>query len=286
MHETQSTSIPTVTLNNGVLMPMEGFGVYQIADHDECRRSVMDALETGYRAIDTAQAYGNEEAVGAALAQTGIDRDQVFLTTKVWITNYGYDRTRASVEESMKKLGTDHLDLVLLHQPFNDYYGAWHALEDLYDQGALRAIGVSNFYADRYVDLVKFNRIVPAVNQLETHVFYQRPLERTYMDRYGTKIESWGPFAEGRQGMFTNPTLTEIGKAHGRTTAQIALRFLVQDGVIVIPKSTHRERMKENLDIWDFELTQEEMDRLRAMDTGKSAFMDHEDPAVVERFGN
>lgn len=286
MNTTQSTPVPAVKLNNGVLMPMEGFGVYQIADYDECRQAVMNALEAGYRAIDTAQAYGNEEAVGAALAQSGIDRDQVFLTTKVWITNYGYDLTRASVEESMKKLGTDHLDLVLLHQPFNNYYEAWHALEDLYDQGVLRAIGVSNFYADRYVDLVRFNRIVPAVNQLETHVFHQRPLERTYMDKYGTRIESWGPFAEGRQGMFTNPTLTEIGKAHGRTAAQIALRFLVQDGVIVIPKSTHRERMKENLDIWDFELTQEEMDRLRAMDTGKSAFMDHEDPAVVERFGN
>ena len=286
MQNDLSASVPSVKLNNGVLMPMEGFGVYQIADLDECRRSVLDALETGYRAIDTAQAYGNEQAVGDALAQSGLDRDQVFLTTKVWITNYGYDKTKASVEESMKKLGTDHLDLVLLHQPFNDYYAAWHALEDLYDQGVLRAIGVSNFYADRYVDLVKFNRIVPAVNQLETHVFHQRPQERTYMDKYGTRIESWGPFAEGRQGMFTNPTLTEIGQAHGRTAAQVALRFLVQDGVIVIPKTTHRERMRENLDIWDFQLSDQEMDRLRAMDTGKSAFMNHEDPETVEDFAN
>lgn len=277
-------SIPSVTLNNGVQMPMEGFGVYQIADENECRRSVLNALETGYRSIDTAQAYGNEDAVGSALSQSGIDRDQVFLTTKVWISNYGYDRTRASIEESMKKLGTDHLDLVLLHQPFNDYYAAWHALENLYDQGVLRAIGVSNFYADRDVDLVNCNRIVPAVNQLETHVFYQRPVERQYMKKYGTQIESWGPFAEGRQGLFTNPVLTEIGASHGRTAAQAALRFLVQDGVIVIPKTTHPDRMSENLDIWNFCLSEEEMNRLRALDTGQSAFMNHEDPAVVEQF--
>lgn len=277
-------SIPSVTLNNGVQMPMEGFGVYQIADENECRRSVLNALETGYRSIDTAQAYGNEDAVGSALSQSGIDRDQVFLTTKVWISNYGYDRTRASIEESMKKLGTDHLDLVLLHQPFNDYYAAWHALENLYDQGVLRAIGVSNFYADRYVDLVNCNRIVPAVNQLETHVFYQRPVERQYMKKYGTQIESWGPFAEGRQGLFTNPVLTEIGASHGRTAAQAALRFLVQDGAIVIPKTTHPDRMSENLDIWNFCLSEEEMNRLRALDTGQSAFMNHEDPAVVEQF--
>ncbi|MEK0306004.1 aldo/keto reductase [Bifidobacterium favimelis] len=284
MSEPTRTAIATVKLNNGVEMPMEGFGVYQIRDFDQCKQAVLDALEVGYRSIDTAQAYGNEEAVGAAIAQSGIKREEIFLTTKVWISDYGYDKARESVLRSLDKLGTDHLDLTLLHQPFNDYYGAYRALEDLYDQGKTRAIGVSNFYADRYVDLVKFNRVVPAVNQLETHVFQQRRTDRKYLDKYGTQIESWGPFAEGLGGMFTNPVLTRVGQAHGKTAAQTALRFLVQDGVVIIPKTVHKERMQENLDIWDFALTGAEMEAIRGLDQGRSLFMDHESPETVEDF--
>ncbi|UQS82922.1 aldo/keto reductase [Bombilactobacillus folatiphilus] len=272
----------TLTLNNGVKMPQEGFGVYQIDDLETCKQAVKDALEIGYRSLDTAQAYHNEEAVGAAIAESSVDRQDIFLTTKVWISNYGYEQTKASVEESLRKLQTDYLDLVLLHQPYGDYYGAYRALEDMYEEGKLRAIGVSNFYPDRYVDLVKFNRIVPAVNQLETHVFHQRQIDREYLQKYGTQIESWGPFAEGRNDFFNNATLKEIGAEHDKTAAQVALRFLIQEGVVIIPKSTHQKRMQENLDIWDFALTAAEIEQITALDTKTSLFFDHADPQRVE----
>ncbi len=277
-----TTNIPTVTLNNGVKMPQEGFGVYQIDDFDLCKQSVKDALRVGYRAIDTAQGYHNEKAVGQAIAESDIDRSNIFLTTKVWISNYGYEQTKKSVQESLTKLQTNYLDLVLLHQPFNDYYGAYRALEDLYQEGKIRAIGVSNFYADRYLDLVKFNKIIPAVNQLETHVFYQRTEERPYLDKYHTQLESWGPFAEGKNDFFTNPTLVEVGKKHNKTAAQVALRFLVQNGVVIIPKSTHKKRMQENIDIWDFKLSSDEMHKIKQLDTNKSLFFDHRDPKIVD----
>lgn len=275
------TDIPKITLNNGVQMPQEGFGVYQIAN-EATQQAVQSALDIGYRAIDTAQAYQNEQAVGQAIQDSPINRQDIFLTTKVWVSNYGYDKTKSSVEESLKKLQTDYLDLVLLHQAYNDYYGAYRALEDLYQAGKIRAIGVSNFYADRYVDLVKFNEVVPAVNQLETHVFYQRQAERPYLKQHGTKLESWGPFAEGRNNFFHNETLIQIGSNHHKTAAQVALRYLTQMGVIIIPKSTHQERMQENLDIWDFELTATEFQQIQQLDINQSLFFDHRDPEVVD----
>lgn len=275
-------TIPNITLNNGVEMPQEGFGVYQIADYEACKQAVKDALSVGYRAIDTAQAYHNEEAVGQAIAESEVDRQDIFITTKVWITNYGYEATKQSVLDSLDKLQTNYLDLVLLHQPYNDYYGAYRALEDLQAEGKLRAIGVSNFYADRYVDLVKFNRVVPQVNQLETHVFYQREEDNEYLKKYGTQIESWGPFAEGRNNFFDNETLQRIGDKYHKSVAQVALRFLTQKGVVIIPKSTHKERMQENLDIWDFELLSEDMQEIQSLDTKQSYFFDHEDPETVE----
>lgn len=271
-----------VTLNNGVVMPILGFGVYQIPDAAECERCVLDAIRIGYRSIDTAQAYGNEEAVGRAVEKSGVPRDQLFLTTKVWITNGGYEKAKASIEESLRKLRTDYLDLLLIHQPFNDYYGTYRAMEEASREGRVRAIGVSNFYPDRFIDLAEFCEIKPAVNQVETHVFNQQVKAREIMEKYGTRAESWGPFAEGRNGLFTNGVLKGIGEEYGKTAAQVALRFLIQQGVIVIPKSTHRERMEENFNIFDFELSPRDMEEIAGLDRGESLFFSHYDPETVQ----
>ncbi len=272
-----------VTLYNGVKMPILGYGVYQVTQ-EECERCVLDALRTGYRAIDTAQSYFNEEQVGNAVFKSGVPRNEVFLTTKVWIEHYGYEQAKASVLDSMKKLRTDYLDLVLLHQPFADYYGAYRALEELYDEGRVRAIGVSNFYADRMVDLASFARIRPMVNQVETHPLNQQIEARKWMDKYGVQIEAWAPFGEGRGGMFTNPVITGIGARHHKSAAQVILRWHIQNDVAVIPKSTHIERMEENLNVFDFELTRDEMEEMAALDKKQSAFFSHCDPAMVEWF--
>lgn len=272
-----------VTLYNGVKMPILGYGVYQVTQ-DVCERCVLDALEVGYRAIDTAQSYFNEEQVGNAIVRSGIPRNEIFLTTKVWIEHYGYEQTRASVLESMKKLRTDYLDLVLLHQPFADYYGAYRALEELYDEGRLRAIGISNFYPDRMVDIASFSRIRPMVNQVETHPLNQQVEAKKWMRQYGVQIEAWAPFGEGKGGMFTNPVMAEIGARHHKSVAQVILRWHIQNGVVVIPKSTHIERMEENLDVFDFELTQAEMEKIAGLDQKQSAFFSHTDPAMVEWF--
>ena len=272
-----------VTLGNGVRMPQLGYGVYQVTPQ-ECERCVADALAVGYRSIDTAQAYFNETEVGRAIAASGVPREDVFLTTKVWLDRYGEGPTRASVEESLRKLQTDYLDLVLLHQPFGDAYGAWRDLEALYEEGVVRAIGVSNFYPDRLVEFCNFNRIRPMVNQVETHVLNQQVEAMKWMAKYGVQAEAWAPLGEGRGGLFENPTLTAIGAAHGKTAAQVMLRWNLQRGVVVIPKSTHVERMRENLDVFDFELTAEEMARVDALDTAQSAFFSHQEPATVEWF--
>jgi diketogulonate reductase-like aldo/keto reductase len=275
-----------VTLNNGVKMPILGYGVYQIPDAAECERCVLDAIEVGYRSIDTAQAYGNEEAVGNAIKKSGVAREELFITTKVWITNAGYEKAKASIAESLRKLQLDYLDLVLIHQPFGDYYGTYRAMEELYAQGQIRAIGVSNFYPDRYIDLVRFTDVVPAVNQVETHVFNQQLDAHEIMQKYGTQIESWGPFAEGRNELFTNETLRLIGEKYNKTTAQIALRYLLQRDVVVIPKTTHKDRMIQNLDAFDFSLTEEDMETIKGLDKKESAFFSHYDPKLVEMLVN
>lgn len=270
-----------VTLNNGIKMPMLGYGVYQVTN-DECERCVRDALDVGYRSIDTAQAYGNEEAVGRGIKNSGVKRDDIFLTTKVWVSNGGYENAKKSIEESLKKLGTEYIDLLLIHQPFNDYYGTWRAMEEAYKIGYLRAIGVSNFYPDRLVDLCRFVEVTPAVNQVETHVFQQQKKAHEYMEKYEVQHESWGPFAEGRKDFFTNPTLTEIGAKYGKSAAQTALRFLIQSNVVVIPKSTHKERMEQNFNVFDFTLSAEDMAAIQKLDEGESLFFSHYDPATVE----
>ena len=270
-----------VTLANGVKMPILGYGVYQVSN-EECERCVLDAISVGYRSIDTAQAYHNEEAVGSAIEKCGVPRSELFLTTKVWISNAGYERAKASIDASLKKLRTDYIDLLLIHQPFGDYYGTWRAMEEAYRAGKLRAIGVSNFYPDRLVDLCKFVVIKPMVNQVETHVFQQQTKAREWMDKYGVAHESWGPFAEGRKDLFTNAVLCEIGQKYQKSAAQVALRFLIQRGVIVIPKSTHKERMKENFEVFNFTLTESDMQKIAALDESESAFFSHYDPATVE----
>ena len=275
-----------ITLNNGVKMPMAGFGVFQIKDKEECVRVVLEAIETGYRLIDTAQSYGNEEAVGEAILKTNVPREELFVTTKVWITNYGYEKAKASVEESLEKMKLDYIDLVLLHQPFKDYHGAYRALVDLYKEGKIKAVGVSNFYPDRLVDICSFSRIKPMVNQVEVHPFYQQEEAKKWMDKYSVQIEAWAPFGEGRGNMFQNPVLNEIGKKYGKSAAQVILRWHLQRGVVVIPKSTHIERMQENLNVFDFALSAEDMARIAALDTKMSAFFSHYDPAKVEWFAN
>ena len=272
-----------VTLSNGVQMPVLGYGVYQVTK-DECKRCVLDALKAGYRSIDTAQSYFNEEEVGEAIRESGIPRGEIFLTTKVWIEHYGYEACKASVLDSMKKLQTDYLDLVLLHQPFGDAYGAWRALEELYEDGKLRAIGISNFYVDRMVEFASFNRIRPMVTQMETHIFNQQKQLKEYADKYGIQLEAWAPFGEGRKGTFENDTVKAIGAKYGKTSAQVMLRWHIQRGVVVIPKSTHAERMVENINVFDFELTTDEMSRIAALDTAESSFFSHQDPVMVEWF--
>lgn len=273
----------TLKLNNGVMMPQEGYGVYQVSP-TEAERCVSDALKVGYRMVDTAQAYHNEEGVGNAIRKSGIAREDIFLVDKVWISNYGYDKAKASIDESLRTLGLDYIDLMLLHQPFCDYYGAYRALEEAYKEGKVKAIGVSNFQPNHFIDLASNVEIVPAVNQVETHVFCQQTQARKYMEEFGTRIMSWGPLAEGRNGFFTNPVLEAIGKAHGKSVAQVALRWLIQRGVIIIPKSTHVERMEQNLDIYDFDLTDAEMKQIDGLDTGHSVFFDHNDPETVKMF--
>ena len=273
----------TVTLNNGVVMPQIGYGVYQVSP-DECERCVSDALSVGYRMIDTAQAYHNEEGVGAAVKKSSIARDELFLVSKVWISNYGFDKAKASIDESLRKLDTDYIDLMLLHQPFCDRYGAYRALEAAYREGKVRAIGVSNFYPDHFIDLASNVDIIPAVNQVETHVFDQQIEAQNYMKEFGTHMMAWAPLAEGRNNFFTNPVLEAIGSKYGKSVAQVALRWLIQRDVIIIPKSVHVERMQQNLDIFDFELSQEDMASIAALDTKQSLFFDHHAPDVVKMF--
>lgn len=272
-----------VTFYNGVKMPIVGYGVYQVSK-EECERCVLDALAVGYRSIDTAQSYFNEEQVGNAIFKSGVPRKDIFLTTKVWIEHYGYEEAKKAVLESMRKLQTEYLDLVLLHQPFSDYYGAYRALEDLYGEGKLRAIGVSNFYPDRLVDIASFSRIKPMVNQVETHPFHQQTEAKKWMDKYGIQMEAWAPFGEGRGGLFENPVLAQLAEKYNKTTAQIVLRWHIQRGVVVIPKSTHKARMEENLQVFDFVLEPEDMNRISALDKKQSSFFSHSDPAMVEWF--
>ena len=273
----------TVTLNNGVVMPQIGYGVYQVSPA-ECERCVSDALSVGYRMIDTAQAYHNEAGVGAAVKKSGIARNELVLVSKVWISNYGFDKAKASIDESLRKLGTDYIDLMLLHQPFCDRYGAYRALEAAYKEGKVRAIGVSNFYPDHFIDLASNVEIVPAVNQVETHVFDQQVEAQGYMKEFGTHMMAWAPLAEGRNNFFSNPMLEEIGRKYGKSVAQVALRWLIQRDIIIIPKSVHIERMQQNLDIFDFELSQEDMAAIAALDTKQSLFFDHHAPEVVKMF--
>lgn len=271
----------TVKLSNGVEMPILGYGVYQVTP-EECERCVSDALSVGYRMIDTAQAYYNEEGVGRAVKKSGIPREELFLVTKVWISNAGYEKAKASIDESLRKLQTDYIDLLLIHQPFNDYYGTYRAMEEAYKAGKLRAIGVSNFYPDRFIDLAEFCDIKPMVNQVETHVFNQQRRPQEIMKEYGTQIMSWGPFAEGRNDFFTNPVLKAIGEKYGKSVAQTALRFLIQRDVVVIPKSTHKERMEQNLDVFDFSLSAEDMETIGKLDKGESLFFSHYAPESVK----
>ena len=274
-----------VLLNNNVKMPKLGYGVFQVSN-EECERCVLDAISVGYRAIDTAQSYGNEEAVGNAIQKCGVPREELFLTSKIWMSNASYEKAKASIDKSLHKLKTDYLDLMLIHQPFGDYYGAYRAMEEAYKEGKLRAIGVSNFYPDRLIDLCQFAEIAPMVNQVETHVFQQQRTAHEYMKKYGVQHEAWGPFAEGKKNCFTNPVLVEIGEKYGKTAAQTALRFLIQSDVVVIPKSTHKERMEQNLDVFDFSLSEADMEAIRTLDEGKSLFFDHYDPSTVEMLTN
>lgn len=270
-----------VKLNNGIEMPILGYGVYQVTP-EECERCVLDAISVGYRSIDTAQAYHNEEGVGNVISKCGIPRDQLFITTKVWISNAGYDNAKASIDESLRKLKTDYIDLLLIHQPFNDYYGTYRAMEEAYKAGKLRAIGVSNFYPDRFIDLAEFCEIKPAVNQMETHVFNQQVKLQEIMQQYGARLMAWGPFAEGKNDFFTNEMLIAIGDKYNKSSAQVALHFLIQRGIIAIPKSTHKERMMENFDIFDFALTEEDMTAITSLDKEESLFFSHYDPEIVK----
>jgi 2,5-diketo-D-gluconate reductase A len=279
-----TNEIPGITLNNGVEMPILGFGVYQIPA-EQTEQAVTDALAAGYRSLDTAAAYGNEEAVGRAIQESGIPRNELFVTTKLWIQDPGERNARRAFETSLQRLGLDYLDLYLIHQPLGDYYSFWRAMQELYREGLAKAIGVSNFYPDRLVDLIDHSEVTPAVNQIETHPFFQRAAEQELMRERGVQIESWGPFAEGRNNLFSDPMLTEIGAAHGKSVAQVVLRWLIQRDVVVIPKSVRVDRMRENIDVFDFELGHDEMTRIAGLDTGASLFFDHRDPAMVSRLG-
>jgi len=274
-----------VKLNNGVEMPILGFGVFQVKDLAECERSVMEAIETGYRLIDTAQSYRNEEAVGNAIKNSGIKRQELFITTKLWIQSNGYEDTKKAFENSMKRLQLYYLDLYLIHQPFGDVYGEWKAMQDLYKEGRIKAIGVSNFYPDRLIDLIIHNEIVPAVNQIETHPFHQQIETQKFLQENNVQIESWGPFAEGKNDLFHNELLASIGKKYDKSITQVVIRWLTQRGVIAIPKTVHKERMKQNFNSLDFELSAEDMEAIKALDSNKSAFFDHRDPAMVKWLG-
>lgn len=276
-------TIPFVTLNNGVKMPQEGFGVFQVTDLEQCKQAVKDALNLGYRLLDTASSYQNEEAVGAAIKESGVPRQELFLTTKAYMQEMGYEKTKEAFDRSCKKLGTDYLDLYLIHMPLADYYGSWRAMTELYQAGRIRAIGVCNFLPDRLVDLCFNTDIVPAVNQLELHPFYQRADELALLKEYGVQPEAWAPFAEGMNGMFTNLVLSAIAEAHGKTTAQVILRWNVQRGVVIIPKSVHKERMEQNLAIWDFALTDAEMQQIASLDLGRPQMLDTRNVKEVRR---
>lgn len=271
-----------VTLNNGVKMPLEGFGVFQVPDPVQCEKAVRDAIDVGYRLIDTAAAYMNEQAVGAAIAKCGVPREELFITTKLWVQDASYKGAKRAIETSLDHLGLDYLDLYLIHQPVGDYMGAWHAMEEAYRDGKLRAIGVSNFHAARLLDFCESVEVKPAVDQVEIHPFFQQKETMKTMSDYGVIPEAWGPFAEGQFGMFTNPILTEIGRVHGKTAAQVALRWNIQRGVVVIPKSVHRDRMEQNFDIWDFSLSKEEMAKIDTLDTGHSSIVDHNNPEFIK----
>lgn len=270
-------------LNNGIKMPMLGYGVFQIPAGDT-ERCVLDAISVGYRSIDTAQGYFNEEGVGEAVSKCGVPRTELFLTTKIWISNGGYEKAKASIEESLRKLKTDYVDLMLIHQPFNDYYGSYRAMEEAYKAGKIRAIGVSNFMPDRFIDIAGFVETIPAVNQLEVHVFQQQKAAREILKKHGTQLMAWSPLAQGKNNLFANETLAEIGEKYGKTAAQVNLRFLIQSGVVIIPKSTHKERMEENFNLFDFSLTEDEMRKLEALDLGHSQFIDHYAPEVAQMF--
>jgi 2,5-diketo-D-gluconate reductase A len=272
----------TVALNNGRKMPILGFGVFQMADPAECERSIVDAIETGYRLIDTAASYGNEEAVGKAIKPCGVPRQELFVTTKLWVSDAGYEKAKRAFDRSLKRLGLDYLDLYLIHQPYGDVYGAWRAMEELYREGRAKAIGVSNFHPDRVIDLILHNEVPPAVNQVETHPFHQQVETQEFLRANNVQIESWGPFAEGKNDIFENEVLKSIGGKYGKTVAQVILRWLTQRGVVAIPKSVRKDRMAENFDIFDFELGGEDMDAIRALEIGKSLFFDHRDPAMVK----
>ena len=271
-----------VTLNNGVKMPMLGFGVFQIADADICEQAVYDALMTGYRLIDTAAVYGNEEAVGRAIKRSGIPREELFITTKLWVQDAGYEKTKKAFETSLSNLQLDYLDLYLIHHPFGDYYGAWRAMEELYEAGKIRAIGLSNFGSDRLVDLVMNNKVVPAVNQVECHPFFQQKAAFALMEEYQIQPEAWAPFAEGQKNLFTNEMLSSIGKKYGKSAAQVVLRWNYQRGVVTIPKSIHKERMEQNISIFDFSLTEEEMEKISTLDEGVTLFGANEDPQYAK----
>ncbi|MEW9526230.1 aldo/keto reductase [Agrobacterium radiobacter] len=278
-------TVPTVTLNNGIEMPILGFGVFQVPDPAECERSVHDAIDVGYRLLDTATSYGNEESVGTAIRNHGIDRSDLFVTTKLWIEDATYEGAKAAFERSLNKLQLDYLDLWLIHQPFGDVYGAWRAMEELYKAGRIRAIGVSNFYPDRLLDFVLHNEIVPAVNQIEIHPFHHQEDAQKLLQEYNVQPEAWGPFAEGKNGLFTNELLQSIGKKHGKSIAQVVLRWLIQRNIVAIPKSVRKERMAENFSVFDFELDQEDVAAIGSLDQKASSFFDHRDPAMVKWLG-
>lgn len=283
--ETKRKTMQNVKLNNGVEMPLLGFGVFQVTDLTECERSVLDAINTGYRLIDTAASYGNEEAVGNAIKKSGVKREELFITTKVWVQSNGYEGTKKSFENSLKRLQLDYLDLYLIHQPLGDVYGTWRAMEELYKEGKVRAIGVSNFHPDRLIDLITHNEIVPAINQIETHPFHQQIETQAFLQENNVQIESWGPFAEGKHNIFQNEILLSIGKKYNKTIAQVILHWLTQRGVVAIPKSVRMERMEENFDIFDFELSAADMEAIKTLDTKTSSFFDHRDPAMVKWLG-
>lgn len=274
-----------VILNNGVKMPILGFGVFQITDKNECEKSVLDALETGYCSIDTAAAYMNETEVGNAIRKSGVERKDLFITTKLWVHDTGYENTKKAFDKSINKLQLDYLDLYLIHQPFGDVHGSWRAMVELYKQGKVKAIGVSNFYPDRVMDIITFNEVVPAVNQIETHPFNQQIETQKFLAENGVQIESWGPFAEGRNNLFHNELLLSVAKKYKKSLAQVVLRWLTQRGVVVIPKSVNKERIKENFNIFDFELSAEDMDSIKQLDMKASSFFDHRDPAIIKWMG-